>query len=335
MEELKEFSFQWHITDLCNLRCKHCYQERFDNNRDLSIDKWDRIIHDIVNTLESLGYSNLDINITGGEPLISPLLFPILDLLNGIDFVREINIITNGIVLRSSYPGLKRYKKVRYIKVSLEGANRESNDLIRGKGNFDKVIENIKDFSESIILMFTLTRYNYREIDDMYKLARSLNVKGFILERFIPLGAGIGIADKVLSSGEWLHVLEMISNWLDISWEDLLPYKAFFVDLKEDNILGALCNLGDEAMCVMPDGTVYPCRRLPISVGDLKIESFSEILSRLKGFRQKITHSLLEGKCQQCYVNDCIGCRALVYAMTGNIYSEDLQCPRDECVRIT
>lgn len=335
MGESKEFSFQWHITDLCNLRCKHCYQDHFDNSRDLSIEDWNRIISDIVTTLKALGYSHLDINVTGGEPLVSPLLYPILSLLCEIDFIREINIITNGILLNSSYSNLKNYKKVKYIKVSLEGATKDSNDLIRGRKNFDTVIGNIKEFTNDIILMFTLTKYNYREINEMYNLAESLKVKGFMLERFIPLGTGIGMADKVLDSKEWLYVIKVISDWLDVYPEDLLPYKAFFIDLQEDNILGALCNLGDEAMCLMPDGTVYPCRRLPISMGSLRVEDFSRILNRLKNFREKITNSLLKGKCRHCQISNCIGCRALAYAITGDIYSEDLQCPRDEYVRIT
>ena len=27
-----EFYFQWHITDACNLRCKHCYHESYSHN---------------------------------------------------------------------------------------------------------------------------------------------------------------------------------------------------------------------------------------------------------------------------------------------------------------
>lgn len=331
----KEFSFQWHITDLCNLRCKHCYQDRFDKERDLAIEDYKRIISDIVNSLKLSEYKSLSINITGGEPLISPLLYPILDLLDGIDFIKELNIITNALTLKSSYPKIRDYKKLRYIKVSLEGSTRQSNDLIRGDGNFNRVIENIKDLTESIILMFTLTSYNYRELNDMYNLARSLRVKGFILERFIPLGIGKGINEKVLSSREWLYVLKTVSDWIGTSWELLLPYKAFFVDLEENNILGALCNLGDESMCLMPDGTVYPCRRLPIPLGNLKSSSFYDILRKLKEFREKINRSSLRGKCSHCEIDNCIGCRALAYAISGDIYSEDTQCPKDECDKIS
>ncbi|HRU32441.1 MAG TPA: radical SAM/SPASM domain-containing protein, partial [bacterium] len=74
---VKDFSFQWHITDLCNLRCRHCYQDRFDKERELPVEDCERIISDMVTSLEVSGYESLSINITGGEPLISPLLYPI------------------------------------------------------------------------------------------------------------------------------------------------------------------------------------------------------------------------------------------------------------------
>jgi len=323
----KEFAFQWHITDLCNLRCRHCYQDRFDSKRDISIDFWKKIILDVVLTLKLRGYESLSINITGGEPLISPLLFPIMDFLEELDFIKEVNLITNGISLKSSYRRFNSYKKLSYIKVSLEGPNPETNDFIRGVGNFNRVIENIQDIPERVIFMYTLTRFNYRWIEDMYKLGSSIGVKGIILERFIPLGVGRGIIDNLLGSEEWRSVLETVSSLFEVIPEDLFPFKAFFLDIEEQRLLGALCNLGDESMCLMPDGLVYPCRRLPIPIGDLKVESFKDVLDRLKRFRDGITKFLLKGRCHLCKLDECIGCRALAYALTGDIYSEDIQCP--------
>ena len=331
----KEFAFQWHITDLCNLRCRHCYQDRFDDKRDIPIVLWKNILEDMCSSLKIRGYKGLSINITGGEPLISPLFFPLMRLLEEEDLVKEVNLITNGIGLKELYPRLNSYKKLKYIKVSLEGPIRETNDLIRGAGNFDRVIENIQHISERIILMFTLTRINYDKIEDMYKLGTQLGVKGIILERFVPLGKGRDIIDKVLETKEWMYVLECIGNLFDISPKDLLPYRAFFLDIKEGEILGALCNLGDEAMCLMPNGIVYPCRRLPIALGDLKTEVFYNILDRLGDFRSRITKDLLKGKCHLCEIEECIGCRALAYALTGDVYSEDIQCPKDIYARIS
>jgi radical SAM protein with 4Fe4S-binding SPASM domain len=323
----KEFAFQWHITDLCNLRCKHCYQERFDRERDLSLKEWDGIISSMVSSLKDSGYDSLSINVTGGEPLISPLLFPILNILEATPFISEFNIITNGILLKDYYQRLKSFERLKYLKVSLEGPDASINDRIRGRGNFQRVIEVLKETcAKDVILMFTLAKYNYRELDKTYILAKDLGIKGFILERFIPLGEGREIQKEALDAREWYEVIDKVSSWLDINPEDLISYKAFFIDLEEGEIMGAFCNLGDESMCLMPDASVYPCRRLPIVLGNLKEEDFSNILLKLRNFRAQFDRKKLKGRCHLCEVDECIGCRALVYALSGDLFDQDPQC---------
>ncbi|MEN3012342.1 MAG: radical SAM protein, partial [Dictyoglomus thermophilum] len=75
---IKEFSFQWHITDFCNLRCRHCYQENFDRSRELPFERLVHIIEDISTFLKKEGFDRLSINLTGGEPLIYPHLNQLL-----------------------------------------------------------------------------------------------------------------------------------------------------------------------------------------------------------------------------------------------------------------
>ncbi len=322
----KEFVFQWHITDLCNLRCKHCYQNKFDKERDLPLIFLDKITKDIVNALKKNNYSSLKINITGGEPLISPLLFPILSILEREDFVKEFNIITNGIFIENVQNKLSLYKKLKYLKISLEGAKENTNDNIRGKGNFKKVVEILRECKLEKLLMFTLAKYNYKEIYEMIELTKNIGGKGLILERFIPLGEGEKIAIETLGREEWYELCNLISEIYNLSPYDLLPYKALYLDIKENNIYGALCNLGDESMCLMPNGIVYPCRRLPLEIGDLKKENFLDILLRLKEFRGKFDKKNLKGICSFCETEYCIGCRALTYALTKDLIEEDPQC---------
>ena len=37
------FSFQWHITDACDQRCKHCYIFSEDNNKKLEAMSWEQL----------------------------------------------------------------------------------------------------------------------------------------------------------------------------------------------------------------------------------------------------------------------------------------------------
>jgi len=326
---VKNFGFQWHITDFCNLRCKHCYQDRFDKEKDIPFDE----IKEIVDKISfSLYDRKISVNLTGGEPFLRKDIFEILNYMNEKENFREINIITNGTIINDEIiKNLNFIKKFKYLKVSVESHLIEKNDFIRGKGNFQKVIENIKSFREKsnrkILIMMTLSSLNYKDVIGFLEFSKKLNVGGVILERFVPLGRGKGIFDLYLKREEWKEVLKEIIYFLDLNLalEELLPYKAFWIDLKNNKIKGALCNLGDESMALMPDGTIFPCRRLPIVIGNILNENFEDIVKRLRKFRDE-TQEKLKGKCKNCKIKNCIGCRALTYAVTGDLYEEDPQC---------
>jgi len=75
------FYIQWHITNLCNLRCRHCYQDDFSRKDDLDWPELKAICDNILNTLKVWGRTAC-IHLTGGEPLLKPELFLLLDYLN-------------------------------------------------------------------------------------------------------------------------------------------------------------------------------------------------------------------------------------------------------------
>ncbi|MCX8095004.1 MAG: radical SAM protein [Caldisericia bacterium] len=325
---MKDFGFQWHITDFCNLRCKHCYQEKFDKKSELPFEKIKYIVDKIS---ESLKDRKISVNITGGEPFLREDILDIISYINNKENFKEINIITNGTILNDAIINfLESIQKFKYLKVSIESHNEIKNDFIRGKGNLDKVKENLKILKskscKKILIMITLSSLNYKELISFLEFTKSLNVDGVILERFVPLGRGKELFNYFLKKEEWKEVMREIIYFLDIniSYIELIPYKAFWIDLQNNKIKGALCNLGDEAIALMPDGTIYPCRRLTIPYGNILTDDFNEILKKLKNFRDEIK-TKLKGKCKNCDIN-CIGCRALTYAVLGDLYEEDPQC---------
>jgi len=61
------------------LRCKHCYQEKFDKEKDIPLDKTKEIVDKISLTLND---RKISVNITGGEPLLREDIFEILNYIN-------------------------------------------------------------------------------------------------------------------------------------------------------------------------------------------------------------------------------------------------------------
>ncbi len=325
------FNFQWHITDRCNLRCLHCYQSEY--LRGASIDLLLTIAEKIINELKSRNFSTC-INITGGEPLLDkPTLISLLQFLDQSSVVQELMIITNGLLINEDYlEELEKFSKLSTIKLSLEGATSQSNDLIRGKNTFDLILQKIKLLQShhhfKTVVMFTLQKMNLPELDLMLSLGKKLNLDGLILERFIPEGKGRDLKYLVLDKYDWEKLLKKLIQYydLDIVPEDLLSYKAFWIQFYPYfDILGAPCNL-NQALCIMPDGTLYPCRRFIFPLGNILQDGVWSALENSQ-LLQKITdHCNLKGKCHSCFIEDCHGCRALSYSLYRDPFADDFQC---------
>jgi radical SAM protein with 4Fe4S-binding SPASM domain len=109
----------------------------------------------------------------------------------------------------------------------------------------------------------------------------------------------------------------------------LLPYQAFQVNFngEEPELLGAPCVIGRDGLCIMPEGSVFPCRRFPIPIGNLMNESLKEIWESSSLLDQLRKKENLKGRCGKCEIEDCRGCRSLALALTTDPFAEDPHCP--------
>ena len=229
---------------------------------------------------------------------------------------------------------LSDFSKLKKIKISLDGADAETNDAIRSKGVFEKVMQNIswarKEKRFEVIVMFTVMKRNLRNLPSLFKLCQDSGINGLIIERFIPLGKGKGVMNEVLHKEEWSEMIGMLTRFFSIEGEDhsVLPYQAFQIRFsgEEPELLGAPCVIGVDGLCIMPEGNVFPCRRLPISIGNLletplrQIWEESDLLERLRKKKN------LKGKCGTCEMRECRGCRSLAFSLTGDLFGEDPHC---------
>lgn len=274
------------------------------------------------------------ISLTGGEPLMKFELFNLLKYLDQNQAIDQLEIITNGLLLDDmKAEKLLSLTKLKKIKISLDGPTAAVNDSIRGKGTFEKITRSIslikKSGSFDVILMFTVMKSNFRCLVAFLEFSQFLGVSGLIIERFIPLGRGIKRKEDVLSAGQWNEMMDILCDLFSIdSRKELLSYQAFRVNFTgaKPELSGARCILGRDGLCVMENGDVFPCRRFPLSLGNLLqdkldlIWSGSEILKRIR--RKKN----LKGKCGRCRIKHCRGCRSLAYALTGDYLGEDSHC---------
>lgn len=80
---MEYFAFQWHITDECDQRCKHCYIFAEDACKQLDAMTWPQMQDTFYNCLDFCEvYHRLPyFYITGGDPILHPSFWDLLGLM--------------------------------------------------------------------------------------------------------------------------------------------------------------------------------------------------------------------------------------------------------------
>lgn len=341
-----KFYIQWHITDKCNLRCTHCYQDNFTNVSEMSLEELKVISDKLLQTLSKWKKKG-DISITGGEPFIRKDIFSFLEHLESSEDVARLDVLSNGTMITDEKAEkLTKFTKLHCIQVSLDGATSETHDAIRGPGSFEKTINSIRTLNRhgiDIKIMFTLQHSNLEDIPALLDLAIKEKISGLTIERIVPMGNAKNAEDSVLTQEELKDVFQYISDRADLEYEKgtnlhILKYRPLWINIDptrarpESNTaphkeLGAICSIGLDGICIMPDATVLPCRRLPIPIGNLKRDSLEKIWFTSELLWQIRDKHNLKGKCSSCeFIPRCSGCRAIAYACTEDYLAEDPQC---------
>ena len=345
-ENKADFGFQWHITDRCNLRCSHCYQEDYSGSNELGLDGLKRIADEIIRTLSKWNKGG-DIAITGGEPLLKEEMFPLIHYLESADEISSLDILSNGTLINESIvEQIRSLKKIRCVQISLEGASSESNDAIRGKGTFEKVVSSLRLLRNNGItvnVMFTLQRRNLGDIPSLVDLAIEEGIDNLTIERFVPIGSGEKIRSELLSPEEIKDVFNYISERSDQETNrngvtSISRSRPLWIMCNRNgdphlthtpnrDTCGGICSIGLDGLCILPDATVLACRRLPIPIGNIKNDSLLKIWHTSELLWQIADKRNLKGKCNSCeFITRCSGCRAMAFACTGDYLEADPQC---------
>lgn len=108
----------FHITEACNYRCKYCFS-KFNVDGEFKLEKWKQVTNKFSNYFKDNKLKGR-INITGGEPMIAPYFFQLVDYIHGLGI--DVSIITNASRLNNENVD-KLVGKVSTIGISIDSLN--------------------------------------------------------------------------------------------------------------------------------------------------------------------------------------------------------------------
>jgi len=282
----------WSFTNLCNLRCKHCYNASGKQKAD------ELTLEESIKVADKLKEAWVTaVNFGGGECALRPDFIELCKYLKKIGI--GISYTTNG----TTYNVIEKHLNLFHdIGVSIDFADKEKHDAFRGRaGTFDKAILTLKklvanNVDTEIVTCLTKLNCSEGELLKIYNLAKKLGVNYWRINRFRPNGRGICNEDILALSQEDLKkAYEFLSRY--IPKDSSVPEPIFRAAFGGD-----YCLVGDPSgqtsFRIQANGEVSPSVFLKESGGNIKEKSIGEIMNS-KIFQEIRTRSQ-NGKCKNC-----------------------------------
>lgn len=319
------------ITTYCNRDCPYCYND--SNNKRVILDK--SVIFRIIDECHNCGITTL--SISGGEPFSHPDIY---DVIAKLESQNMRSVIISNLAFLPLRKAVDIARKGHRFQVTLDHYEKEKNDLTRGRGSYELVINLFKRLKEeglldAVILRCNIGKNNAFQIDRMIKLAQYYGVKVIDIAMLFKSGRGrdyecvFDYKKDIVIIGYLMKRLERLKKQYD----------------KELNI--NYTKLNDQLGCVLfSDGTIPVGPKIEASgavhicqlfsgeenvLGNINNMTLQEILEseRAKGIIDRIRkRKLVQSECVKCGFSDvCMcGCPAISCNQTGNLFDMSDQC---------
>jgi len=314
----QSFTLQWHITQSCDLHCRHCYDRSARPH--MEFDKALMILDDLRSFCRN-NYVRGAISFTGGNPFLYPHFIELYRAASERGFA--LSILGNP-VPRETLEQVLIIQKPTHFQVSLEGLP-EHNDYIRGQGHFSRIIEFLKvlrDLKIFSMVMLTLTKENMHQILPLAEVLRG-HTDRFHFNRLSMVGEG---ADLTLPArDDYIAFLESYVKATDHN--PVLGLKDNLINILKHKkgmkpfggCTGYGCGAAFNFLAALPDGEVHACRKLPSRIGNLYNQSIADIYNSDMANRYRSGSTA----CKSCTIRPvCGGCLASAFSHGLNIFEE-------------
>ena len=310
------FTLQWHLTQACDLSCRHCYDR--DPSDTLSLEQGLGVLRDFAGFCCKHGVYG-QVTFTGGNPLLHPDFLKFYQAAADHGFTTSILGNPGG---KAQLEQILAIQPPGFFQVSLEGL-KTHNDFIRGAGHFDRALgflDTLGDMGIYRMVMLTMTRDN---MDQVIPLARLLKGRAdtFSFNRLSPVGSGAALAP--VSKDRYPGFLEQYLVQTIENPHMSLKENMFNILLDRDKrelaggCTGYGCGAAFNFVSVLANGDVHACRKFPSYIGSLLEQRLEQI------FQSDQSRQYRSGPrdCSGCRLRTkCRGCMAATYGAGLDIF---------------
>lgn len=330
----------WEVSAACNLRCIHCHASGGQPAPDeLNTQEGKRLLDDLaqVDEFRIMVY-------TGGEPLMRPDIFDLMDHSHKLGFVNL--LATNATLIDEATARRLRQVGVVGAAVGLDGPTAETHNRIRNAPDaFQRAMAGIQALKRAGILIqinVTAMAHNVDVIAELIEFSDDLHASLLLMYQLATIGRGREISTASLNQADNEQFLRLLAEKQRSTraiiepvvgpqyWPYLLERRGLTGDLwlRMAEMVFHGCVAGGGLAYIKPNGDVWPCPFVEVNCGNVRQRPFIEIwrdspvLDDLRRREERLT-----GQCGDCRYNAiCGGCRGRAWALTGDYLAADPSC---------
>ena len=291
-------------------------------------------IKKVLKELQSLGI--LKIIFSHGESLLRNDFLGIVNFCNEIDL--HVTLLSNGVLLNKDILKKLIDNGVSKILISLDSLEKDFHNKLRGLNNaWEGAIRGLDVCRKSGIkfgINTTINDSNFNRLDEFVDFAAKIGADEIDFLAVRPKTYKPYVVNKDWNK-KYPNIIKKIwalkkqfEPGLIIGFHDPLAISVLKDDLNKKDLRKIIreneCQAGKMWVSIMPSGDVYPCNFLPINLGNILKNSFTEIWkNKDKFFNFKIPES-----CQNCELKNLCkgGCKAFPYSINKLSILGDPRC---------
>lgn len=317
------FHVLWEVTHRCALSCAHCCIDLEAGRRRAEEELSTTECFRVVDQLAEMGV--LKLTLTGGDPFARSDFLPILGHARQARFL--VRIFTNGLAVTEEVADRIAALHIAAVEISVYAAHPDIHDRITGRtGSWERsiaAVRRLRDRGVRVAIKTPLMKPNFRELDRLRELARTL-------------GAGFRWDPTLTDRNDGTPIPE----WLRLESTDLVEIFEATISPRQwlDRNTTAdqpVCAMGLNHLVIDPWGTAFPCVQTRIPIASVRSTLIRTIWEDLGACPQgsRITLDQLP-RCRTCEQQRfCVRCHGLAWLETGELTAPSSVACREALAR--
>ena len=308
-------------TNRCNSKCQTCVRTflTLEPPKDLTLAELKSIV-DQFPVLERVVLHGV------GEPLLNRELFEMIAYVKA----RGATVLFNSDAISLTPKRAQQLidSRLDELRVSMDGATRETYDKIRGVDQFDRVVGNVSHLLDlqrkleretpRVSLWFTAMKANLDELPAFVRLAARIGVPEVYVQRLVYNGHGIAVAEQSLHRAMHEREQKLIAEADELARTFQIAFKASGLTTPMESLQGTELGKRPWSGCHRPwtlsyvtaNGNVLPCCLAPWTaknyrgalLGNALTDDFSRIWNgeQYRQFREAFESDVPPDPCRGC-----------------------------------